>query len=60
MRVVTLRGEWLVDIEHMKVVRPTGQVHELMLVPSPVVGERMKVVTEAGEETTEPVREVRV
>lgn len=60
MRVVTLRGTWEVDIEHMKCVRPSGQVHELRLVPSPVIGERMRLETEAGVETTEPVTEVRV
>lgn len=59
MKVHTLRGTWDIDIQHMKCVRPSGQVHELLMVPSPVVGERMRLETEAGVETTEPVTEVR-
>lgn len=59
MKVVTLNGTFEIDLEHMEVgytdaCRRVG----LKMVPSPVVGERMKIVTVQGEFTTEQVREV--
>jgi hypothetical protein len=59
MRVVTLNGTFEIDLSKMKVLdMRTKLEHDLMVVPSPVIGSRMEIITEDGTATTEPVVEV--
>lgn len=58
MKVVTLRGTWVVDLQSMKVRDTAGGTHQLRKVPSPVLGERCEIETDDGVVTTEQVTEV--
>lgn len=58
MKVKTVRGTYVVDMERMKVWKAGGPERELRCVPTPVIGERMELETDAGTESTEQVTEV--
>lgn len=59
MKVVTLRGTYDIDLARMKILdRQTLIEHDLKVVPTVIVGQRLELVTEDGEASTAPVVEV--
>jgi hypothetical protein len=58
VKVKTVRGTYVVDMERMKVWRAGQAELDLLRVPTPVIGERMELETDAGIESTEQVTEV--